>query len=1615
MKFSLEKNIFSNKKKAIDKKEAPKKKEDYFNDYFPESYKEEVLPIIEIIKPDGISLEEYQEQVSRDLFNSVEKRQLSRGQLINDPEDIVKEAKEILMARLKSVTEDSRDYNSKKKPDKELVKKAKIALIFDDDDSDASKYFSGGFKEVAKRINVRNLSSLRNYIVDEGKFTESDIDALLKTKLARNITSTQNDSMYYIGNYGTMDTISDALMIALVQAEEENSKRRSHYSVIKNGLEVAESEKYSNESLEQLLASDYTSNCLEYFDKFSGKPIEKILKSGLSEYDDPIEYLKNSNLTKEEFDKYLDIAVKHSIGYKLRSNEGRFYDKNLETVSVYQDVLTELRRIERASAFEGNEDNFLAIKEIVSEGNIGLALAAPVCELYIKKYVETDYEDFKKSISKYDQEHLVFKYLKSEDKVEYAKKLVEQGEEYQIVKLSESFDEHSLGLDIFEKIKEKNLIPCLQGKISIFKDLTEKEAFEFIDRDRASILVDNIDSFNLSKEFLSDKRVQEACLSLFEENISSYHPASARIISDRIPLPPEKLDEIILKVIEDKWKSDNSAAANVIYAFPEIKKYLADPKYIKMATSRFNRSLENKWINDVIEMMECFSLDKELIESEENKIKYLELIKREIPDNENINDFDQSLLYFFKKVERFGNCVKLPEYLQQQKEKVAEINLIEDLDVVGVKRELIINILHSQEPNEKYDNLLQLIKEAQDFKGKGLNTRLLKKYIEKFEFPLESKEKEQLEKQKFFSVVKMAEKYNIFYLLLGNWDLYEKLSNLSEEQIVLFSKASNAVKSGNLFKKDVDVFMIFEMFEAASPEEQEKLQGLVSMNKLYSGPFDESHYSQAVVSYVDCVEELNTLIQYDEIKNKIIEVFSGDYKDVALKMLNKDWAKFLNSESNLLPLNLYVIGRTINNAGGAGNLKHFEALGGLAYQMNSLIENPKTAERTKKEIKKIFADQELRFDKEKMLQDSRSEFYNLSSDIIKAAPSLYAAFAPILESIPEKDLKTFVKEIFPFYQAQLVMLQNMDNEEFSYQAKDLVEFRKELKNFGEMIKNGRGNIDSVFTSEKSRLLNNITNGFKDRFGLIKIPAEFGKDGLRSIQNCIRYIGNINDRNETRETIISFYLGLEINKEWDKFRRGENIKVEDYFSDKKLAIIKPLLEERKKGFKDLSKILNIPENQISQLQKILQDDVLNNMIGNTQTVDVKLENIKNNVLELTDPDIYENQRDKKIIELLSAEGKMVGVVLAKTYRELMGQDILITEPEREIKEKIATIFNIVNWKVDNVKEIQVYIQPFSLISSMINKIEEEKVSENIEDLQKRLNPTNKIIKIFNNLGEAFEQESGAMALSKDITYLENLVVKDNDKLNPEEREEIKKYLDSIKDKMKTLEVILDKIKEYFIKIKKSSHLENNSLLQNRLADIEKIIYSTDSSGMIISHMTKDLNLIIENMRQCLGCMRKEINNDTNLSFGDYNKFFMINQGEKNKGSVSDEIVFFFPAKISGDKEEMTFVLDRVYGSKSSDILISNIMTVYKKYLALKKVNNKANISISITNEAMSSVGLNAEILKNRLTNLMKKETKIELFGGTVDIPTSAFSDNYIEFGSSGARSTGSRDFSGINIK
>ncbi|MBU1039396.1 hypothetical protein KKC17_04215 [Patescibacteria group bacterium] len=856
-------------------------------------------------------------------------------------------------------------------------------------------------------------------------------------------------------------------------------------------------------------------------------------------------------------------------------------------------------------------------------------------------------------------------------------------------------------------------------------------------------------------------------------------------------------------------------------------------------------------------------------------------------------------------------------------------------------------------------------------------------------------------------------------ILMDNWLwIYDSLKECSVQELEIRTGIINKLKSHiKYFGNSYSIQELYEILIDYSPEKCEQVLQIPGLEGQQKVDFQDNEWPAGLYSYIDVAEQENKLNLTSENKTRILNLFNSDYKDAAFGSMHKEWIEFLKGDNKIVPLNLLAVTNFIDQMGGAGTLKYVESLGNLVYQFNVVSRSKSTASRTIKEIKELLTNQENRMNRERWPQDDKAEFYNLSHDIIEAAPSLYTTFESLFAELSAKEMKIVLTELLPLYQAQLIILQKIDDEgEPSYQAKDLVGVRLTIRELVNNLKNSPKEKADCLSAEKVRLVEVVKNSFKERFGIINVPENFTKEHIRSVHNCVRYIGNINNRNETKEALVALFLGLELNSKWSDFRENKAIILEEYLSDKQIKLVKPILENKTKIASLSLEVAGISLDKAEEFQQLLQEEVMSSIVGSIETVDIKLGNIKRNIDELADPDIYPDKLDKEIMRILQIEGRQVGAVLAKVYGSLDGKDITLDDKEKALQARLAEILGIGGWTKEKIKQTQDKLQPFSLVSNMISKMQEEGVERNINELGERLTPSQKIIEIFNRLGESFTQTSGALALGKDIIYLENLVVKDENKISLEEKKEVNNYLSSIKEKMKDLEITLDKVKEYFIKIKKSSHLENHELLKKRLADIEKIVFSESTNTMVVSHLTKDLNLIIENMRQCLGCLRKEINNDTNLAFGDSNKFFIINQTEKDKGSISDEIVFFVPTKDTAGNQEMSFVMDRVYGSKSPDILISNIISIVKKYKSIKKEIPEAKISVSVSQEAMSSVGLDAALLNKRLQSVLPDIKVSESVQDLVaDIPKSSFSDNYVEFGNGSSREHGERKFSGSIIR
>lgn len=711
-----------------------------------EKFKAEILPIIKILKPDEISLDEhgnkvdYEKEVEKDLFESVKKLQVERGILYESPDKTIGEAKDLLNSRIKLLLNDVRDlltlrikflfsdakpFNLKKKPSLESVKKARIALLVQDDLTD--------FRKWSRKDPLDNkIRELRDYIVgreDGARFTESDIDLLMQTKYKKVLTDSGDTSDYISKSYGSCESIPKSLMIGLAQSEASSRGYPIGY-----GLEEAQKGKYDNECLEQLLACGFTENALQNFNKFQGKPLEKLFKSGIPNEREAVNLLLELKLPKEEFEKYFDIIIKHNVGDEIVRRQGGSNDKELESVIFkYEDTINKMYEI-KSSQKVNDSEHLKVVKDAINKGEIGIILAISKVREYVKAYAETDYSNFIINVSKYDQEHLVFDYLKDEDKINYADKLIEQGEEYQIIKLHGLFKEHSLGLDIYNKIKDKNMVDALKGQLVQFKDLPQAEALNFIDRDRTDIFLKNIESFNFPPEFLQTEKVQEACFSEFNKEIMTYKPAKAGVISDRIHFPKEKLNQAILKAVKTKWidKDRNDWARWTIMEFPEIKEFLNNPEDKERAFRDLKKQLESGYAGYVAEILECFPIEQEQLKLEETTGLAISLIRRELSTAGGYGrDYFNDIEKIFESTAKIAKYIDLPDYISDLQLIFGEIET-SPATLIDIRREIFQMLVTSEKPRELYGKIPLLLEEINKNKKISSDKHLVLAYISKF-------------------------------------------------------------------------------------------------------------------------------------------------------------------------------------------------------------------------------------------------------------------------------------------------------------------------------------------------------------------------------------------------------------------------------------------------------------------------------------------------------------------------------------------------------------------------------------------------------------------------------------------------------------------------------------------------------------------------------------------------------------------------------------------------------------------------------------------------------------------------------------------------------------------
>lgn len=563
---------------------------------------------------------------------------------------------------------------------------------------------------------------------------------------------------------------------------------------------------------------------------------------------------------------------------------------------------------------------------------------------------------------------------------------------------------------------------------------------------------------------------------------------------------------------------------------------------------------------------------------------------------------------------------------------------------------------------------------------------------------------------------------------------------------------------------------------------------------------------------------------------------------------------------------------------------------------------------------------------------------------------------------------------------------------------------------------------------RERILDEIKTIFKEKFGILEtaIPKEFTDDHLRSMENIVLYLSNIANRGDQKETLLGFYLALLLdgpkgNTSWDTLRRGESIDPSKYLEPGKAQVVADILQKKVQTNLLTMQNLSLTAENLPAFMAAFQEETTSQRLSDVQTIDLKLGNLIGNLDELADPDLYPDPLDKQRIALLEKfSHKDIGRIAAQLYQEKSGKSIQFSENDLVIKQALESF--LTDNKLDPTPEnIKLYLQDgFRILSTTfnINKIvEDSHAREGIETLQKLLLPSPEIIAIFNRLGENFNNQSGAIALSADLDFLENLIVKKEDQITGEEKELLSNYLKQIREQLSKIEAIYQTIVQRFEKIKKSVSTSNEQLTK-KIGEIDKIIHGVANQEIVTTVCSNQLNTIIENMRACLSCKTRGCNNDTDLTFGESYKFYLYSRSDNNpNGSIADEIVYLVPTQIQSTGERsMSLVMDQIYGQRTSDILLNHLATLIKKMQTLKTKFPELKISILLSQNAISSAAANAELITQKLQAEYGAQITVgSPIAATVDIPASAFGDHYIEVGSgNGARTAGERQVNGYQI-
>jgi hypothetical protein len=395
--------------------------------------------------------------------------------------------------------------------------------------------------------------------------------------------------------------------------------------------------------------------------------------------------------------------------------------------------------------------------------------------------------------------------------------------------------------------------------------------------------------------------------------------------------------------------------------------------------------------------------------------------------------------------------------------------------------------------------------------------------------------------------------------------------------------------------------------------------------------------------------------------------------------------------------------------------------------------------------------------------------------------------------------------------------------------------------------------------------------------------------------------------------------------------------------------------------------------------------------------------------LTDPDLFAGDPDAQTMlrffkEQPEGYGK-IGEALAYQFQVLAGKGREKNEEIEAILAQLQRRFSISTWTPDIIKRLQGSIKKIKPVVSIVRKVQEQQIAENVADFNRSRIPDAPIIILFQKIGIQLTTSSGVLPISSDVLYLRKMVEKhsvDEDRILSEaEKTLLLQYLEEVSTRLDNLLKLRNNIdemlKEQMGSIEKTKD-STYDLLLTALRNLKKQTEfaagkeGTGSTMSFVSTMTPDLTLVIPHIRACLSCTTKGCNNDTDLSFGDSNRFFIVSQVKEGGKSMSDELVLLAP--VNG---QPMFILDQLYGVKNSAILFAHVQVALEKARSLHPDNPlPVLLPQSVSGTMISESTLQHFLEDNFPEYVIEKKENAE-----VTIPEHVFGDGYYECFNSGA--------------